>query len=364
MSAVDKLGGLHVLESLEQGVESVGVECPDGPAQVPVGLVVIDVYLLGLVVAQHPGEDGVLGQVGEGPVAGLVEVHQVVVVADFAGLPHEGDLLQGLQLDAAAGHFLRDDVVDLVAVRLVLEGEVVGLAGDDLQPDVAQLVPALEQLPDLLDLDLVDRFGRHVVEGLEVDSVAGDEDVPVDVVEGQHAPGQNVGLLDCRLLRHALDQAHVEGPLVEFLDDHLVDFLLQVEVVFYLGVIVQEEDPVLQVLYLFVGGLDFHNLLQVLHYLEGLGRPVDLRLDERDPGYGKPDGLLACIKIGGTEGRGFPDGLEPVLDEGGVLVVGLVDDGLGAEVELALVLALGLLHGQVVEGAPAVEVLDVDLLLL
>ena len=68
--------------------------------------------------------------------------------------------------------------------------------------------------------------------------------------------------------------------------------------------------------------------------------------------------------VGVTEGGEGLHGFELELGEGGGLVVGLVDDGLGAHVELALVLALGLVGGEVVEGAAAEEVLDVDLVLL
>ncbi len=72
----------------------------------------------------------------------------------------------------------------------------------------------------------------------------------------------------------------------------------------------------------------------------------------------------AAIEQWGTEGGQVLDGLEAVLDEGRVAVVGLVDEGLGAEIELALVIGLRLVYGEVVEGAAAVEVLDVDLFLL
>lgn len=66
------------------------------------------------------------------------------------------------------------------------------------------------------------------MEGLEVDLFAGDEKIAIDMIQWQDPSGQDVRLLHYWLLGNAFNEAHVEGLLVEFLSDHLVDFLLHV----------------------------------------------------------------------------------------------------------------------------------------
>lgn len=63
------------------------------------------------------------------------------------------------------------------------------------------------------------------------------------------------------------------------------------------------------------------------------------------------------------DGKSF-HGLELELDEWDVLIIRLKDDGLGADVELALVLVLGLVGSKIMERAVAKEILDIDLILL
>ena len=121
---------------------------------------------------------------------------------------------------------------------------------------LSQLVPLLEQLFDLADLDLLDGVAGEVVEGLEVDLLIRDEDVPINAVEGQHAAGEHAALLEHGLLGDAVDLAHVEGLLVELVDDHLVHALLEVVVALLLRVLVQEDHPLLQVLHVLVGRVD------------------------------------------------------------------------------------------------------------
>ena len=94
------------------------------------------------------------------------------------------------------------------------------------------------------------------MERFKVDLLVGDEDVSVDGVEGEDPAGEYVVLLEHGLLADAVDLAHVEGLLVELVDDHLVDALLEVVVALLLGVLVEEDDPLLQVLDVLVGGVD------------------------------------------------------------------------------------------------------------
>lgn len=79
------------------------------------------------------------------------------------------------------------------------------------------------------------------MEGLEVDLFVGDQDVAVDVVEGQDLPGEDVVLLEEGLLGDALHLAHVEGLLVELVDDHAVYAVLEQVVVLLLAALVQED---------------------------------------------------------------------------------------------------------------------------
>lgn len=94
------------------------------------------------------------------------------------------------------------------------------------------------------------------MEGFKVDLLISDKDVAVDAVEGQYSAGEDVGLFEHGFFRYAIDFAHIEGFLIEAVDDHLVYALLEVVVVLLLGVLVQEDDPLLQVLHVLVGGED------------------------------------------------------------------------------------------------------------
>lgn len=82
-------------------------------------------------------------------------MHEILIVADVLGLPQECNFFKRLQLDAVARHSFGEYVEYLIAMLLVLEGEVIGFLGDDLEADIAQLVPPFEQLTYLLDFNLV-----------------------------------------------------------------------------------------------------------------------------------------------------------------------------------------------------------------
>ena len=104
-------------------------------------------------------------------------------------MPHEGDLLKWFQLDAVDGDSLGEDIEYLIAINFVFKGKVVGLISDDLEPNIPQLVPSLKKLADLIDVYFFHRLGGDVVEGLEIYLLAGDEQVPIDMVEGEHSSG-------------------------------------------------------------------------------------------------------------------------------------------------------------------------------
>ena len=78
------------------------------------------------------------------------------------------------------------------------------------------------------------------------------------MVEGEHSSGQDVGFGDGWLFRDTFDQTHVEGFLIEFLDDHLMCFFLHVVVVLAVDVLVEEEDPLLQIFDVLIGGTNFY----------------------------------------------------------------------------------------------------------
>lgn len=68
------------------------------------------------------------------------------------------------------------------------------------------------------------------MEGLKVDLLISDEDVSIDAIQRQHSSRQHIALLQHWFLGHAVDLAHIEGFLVELVDDHLVHALLEVVV--------------------------------------------------------------------------------------------------------------------------------------
>ena len=137
MAAVHELRRLHALVPLQQALEAVLVDGSDGLAEVPVDLGVVQVQLFADVIGNDPGEDGILGEIGGGAVAGLVQVREVVEVGDLAGLPLEGDVFELVDLEAADGHSLGEDAVDAVPIGLVLKGEVVVLVRCYLEADLS-----------------------------------------------------------------------------------------------------------------------------------------------------------------------------------------------------------------------------------
>lgn len=99
------------------------------------------------------------------------------------------------------------------------------------------------------------------MEWLKVHLFAGDEDVPVDVIEREDPSGEDVVRLHCRLLRHTFDKTHVKCPFVKPFNDHLINFLLHVVVVLLPYCIVEEMDPVLKIPDLFVCWFYLNNFL-------------------------------------------------------------------------------------------------------
>lgn len=91
---------------------------------------------------------------------------------------------------------------------------------------------------------------------LKVNLLIRDKDIPVDAIQRQHPPGEYITLLEHWFFTDAVYFAHIEGFLVEFVDDHLIHALLKVIVALLLGVLIQEDYPLLQVLYVLVGRVD------------------------------------------------------------------------------------------------------------
>jgi hypothetical protein len=91
------------------------------------------------------------------------------------------------------------------------------------------------------------------VERFEIDFFICDENISVDAVEREYLSCEDVGFLQQRFFGYAVDFAHVEGFLIEFLYDHLIDGFLKEIVVLFLGTGVQEGYPLLKIFHVFVG---------------------------------------------------------------------------------------------------------------
>lgn len=91
---------------------------------------------------------------------------------------------------------------------------------------------------------------------LKVNLLIRDKDIPVDAIQRQHSPGEYIALLQHWFLTNAVYFAHIEGFLVELVDDHLIHALLEIIVALLLGVLVQKDYPLLQVLYVLIRRVD------------------------------------------------------------------------------------------------------------
>lgn len=94
------------------------------------------------------------------------------------------------------------------------------------------------------------------MERLEVDLLVCKKNVAVEMVKRENSSGEDVAFLQHRLFRDAFDFAHVERLLVKFLDDHRIDLLLSIVVAFLLPVFKEINDPLLEILNIFVGGIN------------------------------------------------------------------------------------------------------------
>lgn len=184
-------------------------------------------------------------------------MHEVLEVGDLSSLPLESDIFELIDSETADWYSFGQYAIDLVPDTLIFKGEVVrSLLRVDLQSDFPQLVPFLEELLDFVDFYFFDGDACQVVEGFEVHFFISDEYVAVDGVEGQNLPGEDVVLFGQWFFGDAVDLAHVEGLLVELVDDHTVDALLQQVVVLLLAALVQKGHPLLQVLHVLVRGVN------------------------------------------------------------------------------------------------------------
>lgn len=62
----------------------------------------------------------------------------------------------------------------------------------------------------------------------KVNLLISDEDISINAIQRQHSSCQDITLLQHRFLRHAIYLAHIEGFLVELVNDHLIYTLLEV----------------------------------------------------------------------------------------------------------------------------------------
>ena len=152
--------GLHgQLVPLAEDGPPLVVQSANGLAQVPEHLWVREVDLLGLVVRQDPREDGVLGQVVEGPARKRVQLHQVVEVGQVALPPlRRVELGKGEPLapghDQDGGPQHRDALDRPFHLLPGLKGqEDAAVLQKNLASRMLQHVPHEVDLPNLADLN-------------------------------------------------------------------------------------------------------------------------------------------------------------------------------------------------------------------
>jgi hypothetical protein len=114
------------------------------------------------------------------------------------------------------------------------------------------------------------------VEGLEIYFLARDEDISIDVVEWEDSSGKNISLFQHRFFWNTFQQAHIECFFIELLNDHLVDFLLDIKIVFLFHIIIEEDDPFLQIFNFLVCRFYLYFLFQIFKDFEWLWCNVDL----------------------------------------------------------------------------------------
>ena len=155
----------------------------------------------------------------------------------------------------------------------------------------------------------------------EVNLLISEEDIAVDVVEGEYTAGQDVCLGYDGLLGDTFDQAHVEGSFIELLDDHFVYFFLHVIVIFLTNCVIEETNPLLQISDLLVGRHHLYFFPQVLVYLERLWRTISSCFNCRHSRGDKCKGVLG-------EHRHFFQGFVSVFKKRDGFVIRLVDERL------------------------------------
>lgn len=132
-------------------------------------------------------------------------MHEILIIADFFGLPHEGYLFQRLKLDACAWDSLWEDIEDIVSVLLIIKSKVIWFIGDYFEANISEFITTLEKFTNFIDLYFIYWFGWYVMERLKVHFFAGDEDIAINVVEGEDSSGEDIGLLNNWFFRDTFD---------------------------------------------------------------------------------------------------------------------------------------------------------------
>lgn len=295
MTTVHEFWWLHVLVSLDKLCQSGLVECSHRLGQIPINPLIGKIDTFGLVILEHPGKNRILWKIRERSIARLVQMHQILIITYLLCLPHECYFLQGFQFYAVTRHPFRQDVKDIVTVLFGIEGEVVRFVSYYLQADVAELVPTLEEFTDFLDLDLVHWFCWDIVKWLEIHLLTRDKQIPIDMIQWKNSSSKYIRFLHHWFLTNTLDQTHIKCPLIELLDNHLIDFLLHIEIILLLDIINQESYPFLQIFNLLIRRPNLNNFLQILDNLERLGRPINRSLNHSNPWHHNLNPLLTYI---------------------------------------------------------------------
>jgi hypothetical protein len=87
VTSIHEFRVFHVFVPFEETLKTILVESSDRSAQISVDLGITEIYLIIDVVRDDPGEDGVLRQIRNRTIAGLIDVHKILKIADLSGLP-------------------------------------------------------------------------------------------------------------------------------------------------------------------------------------------------------------------------------------------------------------------------------------